>query len=146
MNSGLSNCVVSLQVYHSDTAQAGPLTVFLQAIYVVRCPSVLNAGQIDFRFTPAPPGVLNIVNRHGRKAGMPLQPTDSYPRLLLLATAIGVVAIHQGKRVRFYNAIDLVNELQAGKSGSMARKLIQVDAVIVDELRSLSRVAPCCFT
>jgi DNA replication protein DnaC len=55
-----------------------------------------------------------------------------------LATAIGVAAIHQGKRVRFYNAVDLVNELerekQAGKTGRMARKLIQVDAVIVDEL------------
>lgn len=55
-----------------------------------------------------------------------------------LATAMGVAAIHQGKRVRFYNAVDLVNELerekQAGKSGSVARKLIQVDAVIVDEL------------
>ena len=55
-----------------------------------------------------------------------------------LATAMGVPAIHQGKRVRFYNAVDLVNELerenQAGKTGRMARKLIQVDAVIVDEL------------
>ncbi|CAA9889700.1 ATPase [Candidatus Methylobacter favarea] len=55
-----------------------------------------------------------------------------------LATAIGVAAIHQGKRVRFYNAVDLVNELerekQAGKTGSMVRKLLQVDAVIVDEL------------
>ena len=55
-----------------------------------------------------------------------------------LATAIGVAAIHQGKRVRFYNAVDLVNELerekQAGKTGCLARKLIQVDAVIVDEL------------
>jgi DNA replication protein DnaC len=55
-----------------------------------------------------------------------------------LATAMGVAAIHQGKRVRFYNAVDLVNQLEreklAGKTGSMARKLIQVDAVIVDEL------------
>lgn len=55
-----------------------------------------------------------------------------------LATAMGVAAIHKNKRVRFYNAVDLVNELerekQAGKSGGMARKLIQVDAVIVDEL------------
>ena len=55
-----------------------------------------------------------------------------------LATAMGVAAIHKSKRVRFYNAVDLVNELerekQAGKTGSMARKLIQVDAVIVDEL------------
>jgi len=55
-----------------------------------------------------------------------------------LATAMGVAAIHKGKRVRFYNAVDLVNELerekQAGKTRRMARKLIQVDAVIVDEL------------
>jgi DNA replication protein DnaC len=55
-----------------------------------------------------------------------------------LATAIGVSAIHNGKRVRFYNAVDLVNQLerekQAGKTGITVRKLIQVDAVIVDEL------------
>jgi DNA replication protein DnaC len=55
-----------------------------------------------------------------------------------LATAMGVAAFHKSKRVRFYNAVDLVNELerekQAGKTGAMARKLIQVDAVIVDEL------------
>ena len=29
-----------------------------------------------------------------------------------LATALGVAAIHQGKRVRFYNAVDLVNQLE----------------------------------
>jgi DNA replication protein DnaC len=55
-----------------------------------------------------------------------------------LATALGVAAIHTGKRVRFYNAVDLVNLLEreklAGKTGSLARKLIQVDAVIIDEL------------
>lgn len=49
-----------------------------------------------------------------------------------------MAAIHQGKRVRFYNVVELVNELerekQAGKTGGLARKLIQVDAVIVDEL------------
>lgn len=28
-----------------------------------------------------------------------------------LATAIGIATIHQGKRVRFYNAVDLVNQL-----------------------------------
>ena len=55
-----------------------------------------------------------------------------------MATAMGEAAIYKSKRVRFYNAVDLVNELerekQAGKTGAMARKLIQVDAVIVDEL------------
>lgn len=55
-----------------------------------------------------------------------------------LATALGVSAIHQGKRVRFYNAVDLVNRLEqekrSGKAGALARQLTQVDAVILDEL------------
>lgn len=33
-----------------------------------------------------------------------------------LATAIGVAAIHQGKRVRFFNAVDLVDQLEREKS------------------------------
>ncbi len=55
-----------------------------------------------------------------------------------VATALGVAAIHQRKRVRFYNAVDLVNQLerekQLGKAGNMARQLVQADAVIIDEL------------
>jgi DNA replication protein DnaC len=55
-----------------------------------------------------------------------------------MATALGVAAIHHGKRIRFFNAVDLVNlleqEKQLNKTGSLARRLIQVDAVILDEL------------
>ncbi len=55
-----------------------------------------------------------------------------------LATALGVAAIHQNKRVRFFNAVDLVNQLekekQQGKAGNLAKQLIQCDAVILDEL------------
>jgi len=55
-----------------------------------------------------------------------------------LATALGVSAIHQGKRIRFYNAVDLVNQLekekQLGKAGNLAKQLILIDAVILDEL------------
>jgi len=55
-----------------------------------------------------------------------------------LATALGVAAIHQGKRVRFYNAVDLVNQLdkekQQGKAGNLAKQLSVMDAVIMDEL------------
>ena len=45
-----------------------------------------------------------------------------------LATALAVAAIHHGKRVRFYNAVDLVNQLdkekQQGKAGNLAKQLI----------------------
>lgn len=55
-----------------------------------------------------------------------------------LATAIGVAAIHQTKRVRFFNTVDLVNLLERekalGKVGNLARQLCLVDAVILDEL------------
>lgn len=55
-----------------------------------------------------------------------------------LATAIGVAAIHQSKRVRFYNAVDLVSLLERekalGKVGNLAKQLCLVDAVILDEL------------
>lgn len=55
-----------------------------------------------------------------------------------LATALGVSAIHHGKRVRFFNAVDLVNRLEqekrAGKTGALARQLMPMDALIIDEL------------
>ena len=55
-----------------------------------------------------------------------------------LATALSVSAIHQGKRVRFFNAVDLVNQLdkekQQGKTGNLAKQLSGMDAVILDEL------------
>jgi DNA replication protein DnaC len=55
-----------------------------------------------------------------------------------LATALGVAAIHHGKRVRFYNAVDLVSQLERekpqGKAGNLAKQLVQTDAVILDEL------------
>lgn len=54
------------------------------------------------------------------------------------AIALGIAAIHAGKRVRFYNAVDLVNQLERekslGRAGALARHLTQMDAVILDEL------------
>jgi DNA replication protein DnaC len=51
--------------------------------------------------------------------------------------ALGVAAIQQSKRIRFYNTVDLVNQLeqekQQGKAGNMARQLVQTDTVILDE-------------
>jgi len=55
-----------------------------------------------------------------------------------IATALGVAAIHSGRRVRFFNTVDLVNQLQRekqqGRVGNLARQLVQMDAVILDEL------------
>ena len=55
-----------------------------------------------------------------------------------LAAAIGVAAIHQGKRVRFFNAVDLVNqwarEKTQGKVGNLGKQLCPMDAIILDAL------------
>lgn len=55
-----------------------------------------------------------------------------------LSTAIGIKAIHSGKRVRFYNVVDLVNllikEQHEDKQGRLARIMQPLDAVIFDEL------------
>jgi DNA replication protein DnaC len=55
-----------------------------------------------------------------------------------LATALSVAAIHLGKRVRFFNAVDLVNQLekekQQGKAGNLAKQRVHINAVILDEL------------
>ena len=56
-----------------------------------------------------------------------------------LSTALGIKAItEQGKRVRFYSTVDLVNTLEqekaAGKQGRLAYNLMHVDVVILDEL------------
>jgi DNA replication protein DnaC len=55
-----------------------------------------------------------------------------------LSIALGTAPGASGKRIRFFNVVDLVNLLikdkAAGNPGQMARRLIQVDAVILDEL------------
>jgi len=56
-----------------------------------------------------------------------------------LATAIAVSGIAlQGKRVRFYSTVDLVNVLERekrdGKAGRIALSLLRMDLVILDEL------------
>ena len=56
-----------------------------------------------------------------------------------LATAIAVSGIAlQGKRVRFYSTVDLVNVLERekhdGKAGRLAMSLMRMDLIILDEL------------
>jgi hypothetical protein len=51
-----------------------------------------------------------------------------------LATALGVAAIHRGKRVRFYNAVDLVNQLEREKQQGKARQ------TFLDKRKNITRV------
>ena len=55
-----------------------------------------------------------------------------------LSVAIALSCIRLGRRVRFYNVIDLVNRLEAearsGKTGRLAEQLTRLDLVVLDEL------------
>lgn len=55
-----------------------------------------------------------------------------------MATAIGGNVARQGARVRFYNVVDLVNQLEqeklAGQGGQLADKLSRFQLIILDEL------------
>ncbi len=55
-----------------------------------------------------------------------------------LAIAIARQAIHSGKRCRYFNLVDLVNQLEqeklAGRGGKLALSLARFDLVVLDEL------------
>jgi DNA replication protein DnaC len=99
-------------------------------------------GLAGFNFAESP---LQAESLHALASG---EFTDSAHNLILvggtgtgkthLSIALGTALVHQGKRVRFFNVVDLVNTLikeqTAGNPGQMARRLVQVDAVVLDEL------------
>lgn len=55
-----------------------------------------------------------------------------------LSTAIAIQCIRLGKKGRFFSVVDLVNKLEqeklAGRSGSLTRRLANMDFVVLDEL------------
>jgi len=55
-----------------------------------------------------------------------------------LAIAIARQAIHNGKRCRYFNLVDLVNQLEqeklAGRGGKLGTSLTRLDLVVLDEL------------
>lgn len=55
-----------------------------------------------------------------------------------IAVALGTTLINQGKKARYYNAVDLINllirEQAEGATGKIIRQLEPLDCVIIDEL------------
>jgi len=55
-----------------------------------------------------------------------------------LAAAIALAHAREGARVLWYNAVDLVNDLEreqtAGQAGALAKRLCRLDLVVLDEL------------
>lgn len=55
-----------------------------------------------------------------------------------IAIALGTALVTAGKKIRFYNAVDLINALikeqTDGKIGKLVRQIGQTDCLIIDEL------------
>jgi DNA replication protein DnaC len=111
---------------------------------VARFPVMKNLAEFDFSVSPVNQGLVRELP-DGRHWGGFLA-TQRNAVLIggtgtgksYLAIAIGANCVRNGARVRFFTAIDLVNQLEAearaGKAGKLADQLVRVDLVILDEL------------
>ena len=107
---------------------------------VARFPHARDLAGFSFKESPLEPELL-----HTLASG---EFTEQAHNLILiggtgtgkthLSIAVGSALVHQEKRVRFFNVVDLVNllikEQTAGNPGNLARRLGQIDAVVLDEL------------
>lgn len=107
---------------------------------VAKFPHPRDLAGFNFEESPIPADTLQMLARG--------EFTGSAHNLILiggtgtgkthLSIALGTTLVHQNQRVRFFNVVDLANllikEQTAGNPGQMARRLSQVDAVILDEL------------
>lgn len=105
-----------------------------------RFPSVKELDSFEFADTPINEAQVrhlhegDFVSRHGNV----LLVGGSGTGKTHLSISLGMALIRQEKRVRFYNVVDLVNELEqekhAGKIGRTVRQMLRHDCVILDEL------------
>ena len=105
-----------------------------------RFPSIKDLDSFVFSDTPINEGQVRHLHEGGFVAGHGnvLFVGGSGTGKTHLALSLGISLVRQEKRVRFYNIVDLVNELerekQAGKNGRIIRQMLRYDCLILDEL------------
>jgi DNA replication protein DnaC len=107
---------------------------------VARFPVMKNLAEFDFAVSPVNEGLVRELHEGGFLA------TQRNTVLIggtgtgksHIAIAMGTNCVRNGARVRFFTAVDLVNQLEAegraGTPGKLADQLVRVDLVILDEL------------
>ena len=107
---------------------------------VARFPVMKNLTEFDFSVSPVNQGLVRELHEGGflstQRNAVLIGGTGTGKSHLSIA--IGANCVRNGARVRFFTAIDLVNQLEAearaGKTGRLADQLVRVDLVILDEL------------
>ena len=107
---------------------------------VARFPVMKNLAEFDFSVSPVNQGLVRELHEGGflvtQRNTVLIGGTGTGKSHVSIA--IGANCLRNGARVRFFTAIDLVNQLEAearaGKAGRLADQLVRVDLVILDEL------------
>jgi DNA replication protein DnaC len=107
---------------------------------VARFPVMKNLAEFDFAVSPVNQGLVRELHEGGflatQRNAVLIGGTGTGKSHI--AIAIGANCVRSGARVRFFTAVDLVNQLEAearaGKPGKLADQLVRVDLVILDEL------------
>src|SRR5947209_5911843 len=107
---------------------------------VARFPVMKNLAEFDFSVSPVNQGLVRELHEGGflvtQRNAVLIGGTGTGKSHVSIA--IGANCVRNGARVRFFTAIDLVNQLEAearaGKAGRLADQLVRVDLVILDEL------------
>ena len=105
-----------------------------------RFPSIKELDSFEFTNTPINESLVRHLHEGGfvPKHGNVLLVGGSGTGKTHLSISLGMALIRREKRVRFYNVVDLVNELerekQSGKSGRTVRQMLRHDCLILDEL------------
>ena len=120
---------------------------------MARFPVMKNLAEFDFAVSPVNQGLARELHEGGflatQRNAVLIGGTGtgkSHP-----AIAIGANCVRTGARVRFFTAVDLVNQLEAearaGKPGRLADQLVRVDdrsSTSSAICRSRSAAARCC--
>ena len=105
---------------------------------VARFPVMKNLAEFDFAASPVNQGLVRELHEGGFLATQRNAVLIGGTGKSHIAIAIGANCVRNGARVRFFTAVDLVNQLEAearaGKAGKLADQLVRVDLVILDEL------------
>src|SRR5215469_6987444 len=105
---------------------------------VARFPVMKNLAEFDFAASPVNQGLVRELHEGGFLATQRNAVLIGGTGTSHIAIAIGTNCVRNGARVRFFTAVDLVNQLEAearaGKAGKLADQLVRVELVILDEL------------
>lgn len=127
------------QLIHSERAERETRSI-LNRMKAARFPHHKDFASFDYAATPVEKAIIQelLTGRFTEKAQNLILVGGAGTGKTHIATALGTGLIKGGRKVRFFNTLDLINALikegKEGKTGRLQKQLIAADCVIMDEL------------